>query len=77
MAKYYDSLIALIELASDPAFDCTGVVACLHRSTEPDELRRLMRDLGWVGFRLITLAHWAQGQEKVTSEKWVFLGMEV
>lgn len=77
MADNHIRLIALMELASDPSFDCTGVVACLHRSMDAGELKRLMRDLGWVGFRLITLAHWAEGHEEVTSEKWVFLGMEV
>ena len=77
MADHHTRLIALMELASDATFDCTGVVACLHRSTNPGELKRLMRDLGWVGFSLITLANWAEGHEEVTSEKWVFLGTEV
>lgn len=77
MANRHIRLVALMELANDPSFDCTGVVACLHRSIGADELKRLMRDLGWVGFSLITLAAWAEGQEEVTSAKWVFLGLEV
>lgn len=36
-----------------------------------------MRELGWVGFKLITLEHWAEGHGEVTSAKWVFLGIEV
>jgi hypothetical protein len=59
----------------------------------------LVRDLGWVGFELITLSHWVQSDpvqtqasgsfsststmssvfsdDDITSEKWLFMGMEV
>ena len=68
--------MALMELASDPTFDCTGLVACVDRSIEPGESKRLLRDLGWVGFNLITLEQWA-GAQDITSKKWIFLGMEM
>jgi hypothetical protein len=68
--------MALIELASDSISNCTGLVTCLNRSIEPSELKRLTRDLGWVGFNLVTLDYWAKGRE-TTSETWVFLGMEI
>jgi oligosaccharide translocation protein RFT1 len=48
-------LIALIELATE-CFNCDRLVICLDRKT--DGLRNLIRDFGWVGFELITLAHW-------------------
>ncbi|KAI9878720.1 MAG: hypothetical protein M1830_010680 [Pleopsidium flavum] len=69
-------LMALIELASDSIPNCTGLIACLNRSIGPGELTRLMRDLGWVGFKLVTLDRWSKGQE-ATSKAWVFLGMEL
>ena len=62
-----------------------------------------MRDLGWVGFELVTLAHWVPtdlpgpagpgarcgsfssvsssssvfSDDDITSEKWLFMGMEL
>jgi len=69
-------LLALIELASSAAFDCSRLVICLDRSNDPVELNGLMRDLRWVGFELVTLAPWTDRQE-VTSEEWLFLGMEI
>ncbi len=77
MVDHPTRLIALMELASDPNFVCTGVVTCLHRSTDAGESKSPMRELGWVGFKLITLEHWAEGHGEVTSAKWVFLGIEV
>lgn len=71
-----NSLMALIELASESIPNCTDLVACLERSIDPSELTRLMRDLRWVGFDLVTLDRWAEG-EKSTSPKWLFLGMEI
>ncbi len=71
-----DSLMALIELGSDSPLDCCRLVACLDRTTPPAEFKGLMRDLGWVGFSLITLEHWAKACD-VTSDRWVFLGMEI
>lgn len=63
----------------------------------------LVRDLGWVGFELVTLAHWVPtdlpgaagpgarcgsfssvstsssifSDDEITSEKWLFMGMEL
>lgn len=51
------SLMALIELASE-CFACDRLVICLERNG--DGLQNLIRDLGWVGFELITLQHWAR-----------------
>jgi len=94
-------LITLIELASE-CFGCERLVICLARNAEG--LQGLVRDLGWVGFELVTLAHWipqhdipkAFGssirsgsfssvstsssvfpEDDVTSEKWLFMGMEL
>lgn len=70
------SLMALIELASDSIFDCTGLVACVSRTMDAAELKGLLRDLGWVGFNLITLDRWAK-VPAVTSDKWLVLRMEL
>jgi len=96
-------LMALIELATE-CFACDRLVICLQRNAEG--LRGLVRDLGWVGFELITLAHWVQTEiprhgavggpavrcgsfssvstsssafsdDEITSEKWLFMGMEL
>jgi len=110
-------LIALIELASE-CFNCDRLVICLDRKT--DRIHSLIRDLGWVGFELITLSHWLQqdniaspqamasivfpptppssysstnarsgsfssvssttssvADEEVTSDQWIFVGMEL
>lgn len=89
-------LMALIELASE-CFSCDRLVICLERNAPG--LHGLVRDLGWVGFELITLAHWVQSEtptlqtsgsfssqstmssvfsdDDITSEKWLFMGMEV
>lgn len=110
-------LIALIELASE-CFSCDRLVICLDRKT--DRIHSLIRDLGWVGFELITLSHWLQldstpspqamapivfpptppssysstnarsgsfssvssttssvVDEEVTSDRWIFVGMEL
>ncbi|PWW71532.1 hypothetical protein C7212DRAFT_349022, partial [Tuber magnatum] len=110
-------LIALIELAGE-CFSCDRLVICLERKT--DRIHSLIRDLGWVGFELITLSHWLQldsiagpqamapiifpptppsgysstnarsgsfssvsstasslADEEVTSDRWIFVGMEL
>jgi Ornithine decarboxylase antizyme len=67
--------MALIELAAAP-LECTQVVVCLDRATEPQESKALMKSLRWVGFELITLKMWAN-QRDVTSDKWLFLGMDL
>jgi hypothetical protein len=67
--------MALIELASAP-LNCTKLVVCLDRMTPGGSSKSLMRDLGWVGFELITLGEWA-GRKDIVSNRWIFLGMEV
>jgi hypothetical protein len=67
--------MALIELAATP-FECSQVVICLDRKADPEESRALMKSLRWVGFELITLEMWSR-QGMVTSDKWLFLGMEL
>lgn len=94
-------LMALIELATE-CFACDRLVICLERDGEG--LHGLVRDLGWVGFELVTLAHWMQTEiphvnglpsarcgsfssvstsssvfsdDEITSEKWLFMGMEL
>jgi hypothetical protein len=67
--------MALIELAAT-SFDCSQLVICLDRATEPEESRALMKSLRWVGFELITLDLWGK-QRRPASNKWLFLGMEL
>ncbi|KAK6542985.1 Oligosaccharide translocation protein rft1 [Orbilia ellipsospora] len=80
-------LVALIDLATE-CFDCQDLVICLDRDT--DGLDSLVHNLGWVGLELATLKNWASPelQNKVTaanrldrdyftSDKWLFLGMEL
>jgi len=68
-------LMALIEL-SDTVFALTQVVICLDRKVPESENKSFMKSLRWVGFELITLDMWAKHLD-VTSDKWLFLGMEV
>ncbi|KAK6851143.1 ornithine decarboxylase antizyme [Apiospora arundinis] len=68
------ALIGLIELA-DP-LECSRVVICMERSIPEDDAKALMRSLQWVGFELTTLDHWS-GELDTTSNKWLFMGMEV
>ncbi|PBP16453.1 ornithine decarboxylase antizyme [Diplocarpon rosae] len=69
------SLMALIELA-ETVFAVTQVVLCLDRSVPEIDRRALLKSLRWVGFELISLTMWTNDLD-VTSEKWLFLGMEV
>lgn len=68
------ALIGLIELA-DP-LDCSRVVICTDRAIPEEDARALMRSLQWVGFELTTLDHWS-GELDTTSDKWLFMGMDV
>ncbi|KAI1140578.1 ornithine decarboxylase antizyme-domain-containing protein [Hypoxylon sp. FL0543] len=69
------ALLALIELADGP-LGCSNVVICVDRSMPHDYTKTLMRSLQWVGFELTTLDHWAKDVD-VTSDKWLFMGMEL
>ncbi|KAI0012276.1 ornithine decarboxylase antizyme-domain-containing protein [Xylariaceae sp. FL0662B] len=69
------ALVALIELADAP-LECSHVVICLDRSMPDDHAKALMKSLQWVGFNLITLDRWTKDAD-ITSDKWLFLGMEM
>ncbi|XXH03705.1 hypothetical protein Hte_010111 [Hypoxylon texense] len=69
------ALIALIELADGP-MECSNVVICVDRRMPQDYAKTLMKSLQWVGFELTTLDHWAKDLD-VTSNKWLFMGMEI
>ncbi len=68
--------MALMELSSVSDFDCSRLVVCLDRDLEPATTKTLMRNLGWVGFELTTLASWVK-RGPVVSSKWLFLGVDV
>ncbi|KAI1501467.1 ornithine decarboxylase antizyme-domain-containing protein [Biscogniauxia marginata] len=69
------ALIALIELADGP-MGCAHIVICVDRLMPNDFAKSLMKSLQWVGFELTTLDHWAKDVD-VTSDRWLFMGMEV
>ena len=69
------ALMALIELADGP-LDCSHIVTCIDRRMPVDEALELTKSLQWVGFDITTLDHWAADLD-VTSDQWVFMGMEV
>ena len=66
--------MALIELALSSTLQCDQLVVCLNRSMDSANMKALVRDLGWVGFELTTLARWTGAD--VTSKKWLMLAME-
>ncbi|KAF2147171.1 uncharacterized protein K452DRAFT_218062 [Aplosporella prunicola CBS 121167] len=69
-------LMALMELCSMPELDCESLNVCLDRGAEEEDMKALMKDLGWIGFEPITLAEWTD-RPPVLSDRWLFLGMEV
>ncbi|MCJ1399385.1 hypothetical protein MMC11_002587 [Xylographa trunciseda] len=69
-------LMALIELANHPVLACSELVICLDRLISETDSKGLIRDLGWVGFELATLAPWNDGVND-TSNEWVMLSMEI
>jgi len=69
-------LMALIELSSS-AFGCEQLVICIDRNTEEVDMKSLMKSLRWVGFELVTLEMWSKGATVPTSDKWLFLAMEL
>ncbi|KAI4718257.1 hypothetical protein E4T48_05575 [Aureobasidium sp. EXF-10727] len=71
-----NGLMCLLELAGNDDFGCSNLVVCLDRSADQEDLKDLTRDLGWVGFELTTLDRWSKGVA-CTSDKWIFLDMEV
>ncbi|KAH0294043.1 hypothetical protein KCU62_g776, partial [Aureobasidium sp. EXF-3399] len=71
-----NGLMCLLELAGNDELGCSNLVVCLDRSADQEDLKDLTRDLGWVGFELTTLDRWSKGVA-CTSDKWIFLDMEV
>lgn len=69
------ALVAMMELAETP-LGCARLVVCIDRSIETEEMQSLTKGLQWAGFELETLDHWA-GVRDVTSERWLFMGVEV
>jgi hypothetical protein len=74
-ANHKDRLMALIELA-ESVFAVEQVVVCVDRSVDEADCKPFLKSLRWVGFEAITLDLWA-GRLDITSEKWLFLGMEI
>jgi hypothetical protein len=68
--------MAVLELCSLDELGCTELVVCLDRDMEAEDLKLLMKDLGWVGFSPTTLIDWVQDEEIISSQ-WVFLSMDV
>jgi len=68
-------LMALIELA-ETVFAVEQVVVCVDRSVEEVDRKSFLKSLRWVGFEAITLDLWANRMD-VTSDQWLFLGMEI
>lgn len=69
--------MALIELA-ETVFAVSQVVICLDRSVPETDRKSFMKSLRWVGFEMITLDMWVNDNDfDVTSDKWLFLGMEI
>jgi len=69
------ALMAIIDLASGP-LTCSHVVVCLDRSVSVDDSKSFLKSLRWVGFELITLDMWMKPHSE-SSDKWLFLGMEL
>jgi len=67
--------MALIELA-ESVFAVSQVVVCVDRSVGEADGKAFLKSLRWVGFDLITLDMWANDLD-VTSDRWMFLGMEI
>ncbi|KAG6024785.1 hypothetical protein E4U19_003523 [Claviceps sp. Clav32 group G5] len=68
-------LMAVIDLADGP-LACSHIVICIDRRMPVDNALELTKSLQWVGFEMTTLDHWAQDLD-VTSDRWVFMGMEM
>ena len=70
------SLMAVLELCEVSDFSCSRLIVCLDRSTETRTKDALIKDLGWIGFQLTTLDGFTQG-DKITSDQWLLMDMEV
>lgn len=73
--------MAIIDLANGP-LNCAQMTVCLDRSISDEDSKPLLKSLNWVGFELVTLDMWMKppvDKDEVndTSDKWLFLGMEL
>ena len=68
--------MALLELASTDDFECSQLVICVDREAGEEEVKDVSRDLGWVGFHLMTLDAWKEADQTI-SNRWLFLEMDV
>lgn len=75
-AELKQGLMALIELA-ESALGCARLVLAIDRGITRPQAQGLMKSLRWVGFEPTTLDAWADDDVDVTSEQWLFMGMEV
>lgn len=69
-------LMSLLELSGGDDFGCSKLVVCVDRAADEEDMKTLTRDLGWVGFELVTLDYWSSSTA-CTSDKWLFLEMDV
>nr|POE51149.1 hypothetical protein CFP56_70526 [Quercus suber] len=69
-------LMALLELASSEAFDCSQLIVCVDREASAEDVKDTTRDLGWVGFELMMLEAWS-GDEHCLSDRWIFVGIDL
>lgn len=69
------SLMALLELCDVDYFSCSRLALCIDRQVETSTMDSLVKDLGWIGFKLSTLSDFTQ-QSNIVSDRWVFMTME-
>ena len=67
--------MALITLAD--ALSSSQIVIAISRAMTEEQVKSLTKGLGWAGFSLTTLDFWTGGGVDVTSDKWLFMGLEV
>lgn len=68
--------MALMELADTPWLDCDHITVCLARNTPCAQSKSLIRDLGWVGFRLGTVDMGGLTAVLMKSP-WLFLSLDL
>ncbi|KAI9661229.1 MAG: hypothetical protein M1821_009556 [Bathelium mastoideum] len=68
-------LVALLDLCDDDNFGYSRLVIAIDRSIGVSKCRSLVKSLGWVSFRPITLRIWAG--EDFVSDKWLLLGQDM
>ena len=53
------------------------VIIGISRTMTDEQVKSLTKGLGWAGFSLTTLDFWTDSGVDVTSDKWLFMGLEV